>query len=578
MKQFGVWCFLLLAPFAAAQSPDPEAATKSTAKQAVTAKQWMAVAANPHASRAAASMLEAGGSAVDAAIAAQLVLNLVEPQSSGLGGGAFVLTWSKKTGELRSYDGREVAPAASTPQDFLGPDGKPLGFFTAIENGRAVAVPGLPRLLETLHRAHGKLPWATLFEPAIKLAETGFAVSPRLATLLAQGQRYFDNTPDMHAVYYHGDGTPLSVGETFKNPALAKTLRDIAKNGADAFYKGELARQLLAKLQQAAATASTPVTVRMQASDLVAYRTKLREPICEPYRAYRVCSAGMPSSGGATTLEALGMLANFDLPSMKPDDPRAWHLLAEAERRAYADRERYMADSDFVQVPVQGLLDRAYLAGRAATIDPTRVTVQRAPAGEPAGAPPSRAPDRSLERPGTSHLTVVDKDGLVVSMTTSIETAFGSRLIVGGFILNNHMTDFSLAPTGPDGAPVANRIEPNKRPRSSMMPTIVFDANKLPVLTIGSPGGSAIPGYVMKSLVARLDWKMDLQAALDLPHVFNRNGTTELETSTFKAALEAMGHQVRVSPQSSGLHAIAFENGLLIGAADPRREGLAIGK
>jgi gamma-glutamyltranspeptidase/glutathione hydrolase len=578
MKRLGILAFLLLAPYAAAQSPDPEAATASTAKQAVTAQRWMAVAANPHASRAAAEMLEAGGSAVDAAIAAQLVLNLVEPQSSGLGGGAFVLTWSKKNGELRFYDGREMAPAASTAQDFLGPDGKPVGFFAAIEHGRAVAVPGLPRLLETLHRDHGKLPWARLFEPAIKLAETGFVVSGRLATLLSQGQRYFDTTPDMHAVFYHGNGTPLQAGETFRNPAFARTLRDIARNGVDAFYKGDISRELLAKLQQAAAAAPIPIAVRMQASDLAAYQAKEREPVCGPYRVWRVCSAGMPSSGGVTVLESLGMLEKFDLPSMKPDDPRAWHLVAEAQRRAFADRERYMADSDFVQVPVAGLLDRTYLAGRAATIDPAHVTAQRVAAGDPPGAPPARAPDRSLERPGTSHLTIVDQDGLLVTMTTSIETAFGSRLIVGGFLLNNHMTDFSLAPTGADGAPVANRIEPGKRPRSSMMPTIVFDANRAPVLALGSPGGSAIPGYVLKSLVARLDWKMDLQSALDLPHLLNRNGPTELENSVLQPALEAMGHQVRVSPQSSGLHAIAFENGKLIGAADKRREGLAIGK
>ncbi|MDB5367290.1 MAG: ggt [Rhodospirillales bacterium] len=578
MKQLGIVAFLLFAPLAAAQSPDPEAATTSTAKQAVVAQHWMAVSANPHASRAAAEMLEAGGSAADAAIAAQLVLNLVEPQSSGLGGGAFVLTWSKKNGELRSYDGREMAPAASTPEDFLGPDGKPVGFFAAIEHGRAVAVPGLPRLLETLHRAHGKLPWARLFEPAIKLAENGFEVSPRLATLLSQGQRYFDTTPDMRAVFYHGNGTPLQVGETFKNPAFAKTLRDIARNGVDAFYKGDISHQLLAKLQQAAAAAPTPIPVRMQASDLAAYQTKQREPVCGPYRVFRVCSVGMPSSGGVTVLESLGMLEKFDLPSMKPSDPKPWHLLAEAQRRAFADRERYLADSDFVQVPVAGLLDRAYLAARAAAIDPAHVAAQRVPAGEPPGAPPARAPDRSLERPGTSHLTIVDQDGLLVAMTTSIETAFGSRLIVGGFLLNNHMTDFSLAPTGADGAPVANRIEPGKRPRSSMMPTIVFDANRMPVLALGSPGGSAIPGYVLKSLVARLDWKMDLQSALDLPHLLNRNGPTELENSELQPALAAMGHQTRVSPQSSGLHAIAFENGTLVGAADKRREGLAIGR
>lgn len=578
MKQFGILALLLLAPVAAAQSPDPEAATRSTAKQAVTGKQWMAVTANPHASRAAAAMLKAGGSAIDAAIAAQLVLNLVEPQSSGLGGGAFVLTFSRKTGALDAYDGREMAPAASTQGDFLGPDGKALPFFSAIEHGRAVAVPGLPRLLETLHKTYGKLPWPKLFDPAIELAENGFAVSPRLATLLAQGQRYFDTTPDMHALYYHGNGTPLREGENFRNPAFAATLRDLAQNGADAYYKGDIGKALLARLNQAAASSPQPIAVRMQASDLAAYQVKPRETVCEPYRTYRICSIGMPSSGGVTVLEALGMLAKFDLPKMKSTDAKAWHLVAEAERRAYADRDRYMADSDFTPVPVRGLLDPAYLAERAATIDPARVVAQRVAAGTPPGAPAARAPDKSLERPGTSHLSIVDKDGLLVSMTTSIETAFGSRLIVGGFLLNNHMTDFSLLPTGLDGAPVANRIEPGKRPRSSMMPTIVFDANKAPVLAIGSPGGAAIPGYVLKSLVARLDWKMDLQAALDLPHLFNRNGVTETENGALQAPLEAMGHQVRVGDQSSGLHAIAFDHGRLIGAADPRREGLAIGE
>jgi gamma-glutamyltranspeptidase / glutathione hydrolase len=575
--RLGLLALLLLAPVAAAQTPAPEAATQSTTKHAVTARHWMAVTANAHASRAAATMLEAGGSAVDAAIAAQLVLNLVEPQSSGLGGGAFAVVWSKKKNQLFAYDGRETAPAASTPQDFLGPDGKPIGFFAALEHGRAVAVPGVPRLLEKMHRAHGRLPWAKLFEPAIRLAEKGFPVSQRLATLLAQGQRHFDTTPDMRAVYYHGNGTPLRAGETFRNPAFAATLRDLAKNGAGAFYTGPLAHAIVAKLQQAAAAAPTPVTVRLQASDLAAYEAKLRPPLCAPYRVWRLCSIGMPSSGGATVFEALGMLGHFDIGAMQPSDPQAWHLLAEVQRRAFADRDRYMADSDFVTVPIEGLLDPAYLAARAATIDPTRVVAQHVPAGEPRGAP-RRAPDRSLEQPGTSQLTIIDRNGLLVSMTTTIETAFGSRLIVGGFLLNNEMTDFSFAPTGPDGTPVANRIEPGKRPRSSMAPIIVFNAGHTPVLALGSPGGSAIPGYVLKSLVARLDWNMDLQSALDLPHLLNRNGTTTLETSTLRAPLEAMGHHISVEPQSSGVHAIAIEDGLLIGAADPRREGLPIGR
>ncbi len=493
----------------------------------------------------------------------------------GLGGGAFAVVWSKQKNKLFAYDGRETAPAASKPEDFLDSNGKRLPYFTALEQGRAVAVPGVPRLLELMHRGHGKLPWANLFEPAIELADKGFEISPRLATLLAQGQRYFDVTPDMHAVFYHGNGTPLQAGETFKNPAFAQTLRDIAKNGADAFYKGDLAGALIAKLREAAGNTNMPV--RMQATDLAAYKAKERTPLCAPYRVWRVCGVGMPSSGTASMSETLGMLAKFDLPHMQPTDPKAWHLIAEAERRSFADRERYMGDSDFVAVPVDGLLDPAYLAKRAATIDPSRVVEQRVRPGVPAGAP-ARADNRSPGRPGTSHFSIADKDGLVIAMTTTIEGAFGSHLLVGGFLLNNQMTDFSLQPAGPGGTPVANRIEGGKRPLSSVTPTIIFDAKQHPVLAIGSPGGSAIPAYVVKSVIARLDWKMDLQAALDLPHLINRNGPTQLETSALQPGLEALGHEVHVSPQSSGLHAIAFEDGKLIGAADPRREGLAIGK
>ncbi len=534
------------------------------------AARQMVAAANPLAAKAGREILRTGGSAIDAAIATSLVLNLVEPQSSGIGGGAFLLHYDGKSGEIAAYDGRETAPAAVGPDLFLRPDGTPMGFWDAVVGGRSVGVPGLLRMFEMAHKAHGRLPWAPLFDPAIRLAEEGFTVSSRLNELIAR-DKYLMTFPMAAAYFYDTGGAPLAVGTVLRNPAFADTLRRVARDGADAFYTGPIAEAIVATVQSAA---SNPGALTM--ADLAGYQAKRRPPVCAPYRAWRVCGMPPPTSGGVAVLQILGILRGFDLSALAPESPAAWHLIAEASRLAFADRNRYLADADFVPVPVDDLLDPGYLARRGGLISPD-ASLGKAQPGLPTqnGAMPVQH-----DPPSTSHLVVVDADGNAVSMTASIENAFGARLMAAGFMLNNELTDFSFRPAT-DAGPIANRVQAGKRPRSSMSPTMVLDDRGKLALAVGSPGGSRIIGYVVKSVIATLDWGLDMQAAIDLPNVVNRNGTTDVEEGAASAALAdglmTLGHEVKVRPLNSGLHGIAVTQSGLTGGADPRREGVALG-
>jgi len=581
----------------------PEASTAwNDPVDTVTSTSAMVVAAHPLASRAGAEMLRAGGSAADAAVATQVMLTLVEPQSSGIGGGAFMLYFDADGGELEAWDGRETAPMLASESLFLEPDGDPLGFFEAVVGGRSVGVPGVLRMLADVHARHGRLPWARLFERTISTARQGFEVTPRLSYLL-QRDPLLRAMPAASALYYPG-GRALEAGTTFANPAYAEALERIASAGVEAFYEGPIADDIVAAVQTAVQpaewkmvlntallglgletwtlAASTPVPGQLTATDLQAYRAIERAPVCVVYRKkWRVCGMPPPTSGGVTVLQILKLLEPFDL-SAGPRSPEVVHLLAEASRLAFADRNRYLADPDFVDVPVEGLLDPDYLTARSRLIDPAK-SLGTAEPGTPPGGELSLETAPSPERPSTSHFSVVDGAGDVVSMTTSVENAFGSRLVARGFILNNQLTDFAFSPTSGDRA-VANRVEPGKRPRSSMAPMVVFDAaSGEPLLAVGSPGGSRIIGYVAGALVGVLDGGLAPDAALRLPHVVNRNGDTEVEDRGWSPgereavveALEARGHTVRVTAMASGLHAIGRTSTASAwhGGADPRREG-----
>ncbi|HNF66283.1 MAG TPA: gamma-glutamyltransferase, partial [Plasticicumulans sp.] len=511
--------------------PAPEAASGWTPKTAVQAREFMVAAAHPLAVETGRDVIRRGGSAADAAIAMQLVLGLVEPQSSGLGGGAFVLYWDAAAGQVKSLDGRETAPMEADGRLFLDADGQPLAFLAAVIGGRSVGVPGTPKLLAELHRRWGRLPWAELFAPAIRLAREGFPVSPRLAGAIAalgDGGSHRDGFGNDAAreLFLHADGTPLRAGERLVNPAYADTLATLAAEGVGPFYQGPIAEDIVRTVGSHAANPG-----RMSTGDLAAYTVRERVPVCAPYRQWRVCGMGPPSSGGVTLLQMLGILERLPPPPAgQPPALAALHRFAEAGRLAYADRERYLADPDYALVPVEGLLDPDYLEVRAGLFDAQR-SLGRAAAGSPPGAP-SRGEARAAELPSTSHLVIVDRDGNAVSMTTTIENGFGSRLLVRGFLLNNELTDFAFAPTGADGQPVANRVEPGKRPRSSMAPTLVFGPDGRLLLALGSPGGSSIINYVAKTLLAVLDDHLDLQAAIDRPNFGSRNGPTELEAGT----------------------------------------------
>ena len=577
-SRIAVFLVALAAALPASSQRAPEGASGWSDKPAVHARRFIAATANPHATDAAYAMLARGGSAVDAAIAAQLVLGLVEPQSSGLGGGAFLLVHDPRDGKLRAYDGRETAPAAATPARFLKSDGSTTGFDDVVATGLSVGVPGLMRLAELAHERHGRLPWATLFESAIALAERGFAVSPRLAAAI-DADRHLAGSGRAAAYFLDGAGKPLAAGTLLRNPAYAETLRVLAREGADAFYRGAIAQDIVATVRSHPRRRGD-----MTLADLAGYRAIERDPVCGSYRRYRVCGMPPPSSGGTTVLAILGLLEPFDLAAMGKGTFWSVHFFSEAGRLAYADRNAFVADPAFVDVP-PGIVDPAYLRERSRLIATTS-SLGRATAGDPPGEARARKVARAggdaLELPSTSHLSIVDARGGAVAMTTTIEDGFGSRLMTeGGFLLNNQLTDFSFAPSR-DGRPVANRVEPGKRPRSSMAPTIVYDAVGRLHAVAGSPGGSAIINYVANVLLAILDWGLDPQAAVALPHFGSRNGPTELERDTAVAALapklRAIGHEVVVAPFTSGTQAIVRTSDGWAGGADPRREGTVRGR
>lgn len=567
---------LVMSPLANAKREvrEPEAATGFHQKKAVIAQEYMVIAANPYASKAGLAMLDKGGSAVDAAIAAQLVLTLVEPQSSGIGGGGFMLHWHDKKQKLTTFDGRETAPQAATSELFLNKQGKPLKWVDAVVGGKSVGVPGLLAALKKSHQQFGILPWETLFQPAIELAENGFIVSKRLEKLLAMNfNPGLKILPEIKQ-YFSPEGIGVKAGDRLKNPKLAKAYRSIAKEGVDVFYQGWIAKKIVDKVQNAAVSPGL-----LSLEDMKKYQAVERASICGPYHQYKVCGMAPPSSGGISVIQILAQLQSFDLSKYSPNSLDAVHLFTQSSRLAFADRGKYAADNDFVDVPVSGLLAEDYLASRAKLIN-KESDMGQATAGKPESAL-AFANDNAIERPSTTHLVVVDKSGNAVSMTSSIENGFGSALMVQGFILNNQLTDFSLAPKR-DGQLVANRVEPGKRPRSSMSPMMVFNADNSLRLIIGSPGGSRIINYVAQTIIGVLDWQLNIQQAINLPKVTNRNYVTTLEQGTeiekLKPALESKGHKVKVRPLNSGLHGIEFTESGLVGGADPRREGLAVGR
>ena len=567
----------------------PELPSGWTPKTTQFANRDMVAAANPLAVEAGVTILQKGGSALDAAIAVQMMLTLVEPQSSGIGGGAFLLHYDGKAKSLVGYDGRETAPAAATPDQFMA-QGKPRGFLDAVTGGLSVGTPGVISMMAMAHAKHGKLPWPALFQPAIDLAEKGFPISPRLYSALAGTAERLCREKAVAAHYLKADCTPKDQGSVLKNPELAATLRAIAKGGPKAFYSGAIAEAIVNAVR------SHPTNPgRLTLQDLADYKPAVREPICGPYRGLRICGMPPESSGTIAVLQTLGILEHFDVAKMAPNSLDAVHLISEAYRLAYADRQKFIGDPAFVSVPVQGLLDAGYLKQRASLITIDR-TMGVPVAGAPTGAEP-RGLDDSPSLPSTSHVSIVDKDGNMVAMTTTIENGFGSLQMVKGFMLNNQLTDFSLSPTDAEGRPVANRVEAGKRPRSSMAPSFVFNAKGDVEAIVGSPGGGNIIQYVVKTLVGLVDWKLDIQAAIDLPNFgAQTSATTEVEKgtvlSTLQAGLAARGHTVAVVDINSGLQGIVFNGtrggapapfakapgkGTWAGGADPRREGTAKG-
>ena len=575
-----------------ADAPSPprtsEPGEAAAAQPGEAGGRWFVAAANPYAAEAGAGVLARGGSAVDAAIAVQAVLGLVEPQSSGLGGGAFLLHYDPATRRLETYDGRETAPASATPDRFLLPSGEPMPFLDAVAGGLSVGVPGVVAMLETAHREHGVRPWAELFDPAIRLAEEGFNVSPRLSMLIGQIPR-LKQLPAAAAYFYAPDGAPLPAGHVLRNPEYAHTLRSIAAGGARAFYEGPIAEAIVRAVNEA------PNPGGMTMADLAGYAPVKREPVCGDYRAYLVCSMAPPSSGGVTILQLLAFLEPFDMQGAGAGSIEALHLYFEASRLAYADRNQYLGDLDQAGLAggpsqeeiIRGLLNPAYLSARAAQIDRAKAAGEVA-AGDPSahpfpdgaapGAWPVLAPGDSPDPPSTSHFTIIDGEGRVVSMTTTVEFAFGSHLMAAGMILNNQLTDFSFTPER-DGRAVANAVAPGKRPRSSMSPVIVFDPEGAPYAALGSPGGPAIIGYVAKTLIGLIDWGLSMQAAIDAPLAVYPRGAPAVETGGFDPqiieGLKRLGHPVVERDLNSGLHGVrVLPDGSFEGGADKRREGV----
>lgn len=554
----------------------PEAFTGLNYTKAAYAKSAMVTAANPHAVNAGVEMLKLGGSAIDAAVAIQAVLTLVEPQSSGIGGGAFLLWYDNLTRELSSFDGRETAPKEATPSLFLDESGKPLKWIDAVVGGKSVGTPGVLHMLNEVHKKHGKLPWNKLFEPAIALAENGFAVSPRLAKLVQfkfnPGLEFSQTAKD----YFFPNGKPLQEGQLLVNKPLAAAYKKIANQGVSAFYQGDIAKNIVNTVQNL-----NDKPGLLSETDLAEYKSKQREAVCIDYKAddnqkYEVCSMGPPSSGGLTVLQILALLEPFKLSDKDYDGADVVHLYTQAAKLAFADRNRYLADSDFVSVPVEGFLNKSYIAKRHKLIQPRQDLGKAMPGKLSVRA---NASNESIEQPNTSHLSIIDRFGNAISMTTSIEMGFGSTLMSDGFLLNNQLTDFSLIPER-NGKPIANRVEGGKRPRSSMTPVMVFKNGEL-YAVLGSPGGSRIINYVGYALVGLLDFGLDMETVINAPRVSNRNGFTSLEKNTslvsIKSELEKRGHKVRMVEMTSGIHGILKVKKGYQGSADPRREGTAVG-
>ncbi len=586
----------------------PEAATGIRDVQMVQTSTTMVVAAHPLAARAGHLILQKGGSAIDAAVAVQAALTVVEPQSSGIGGGAFLLYWDASEKKLYAYDGRETAPAKATPELFMNADGTPFNFVQAVVGGRSVGVPGVLKTLSLAHDKHGAKGWDELFTTAIQLAENGFEITPRLYKLLHK-DAMFRAMPGARAHFYEEDGAAKAVGTRLRNPALAHVLREVAAD-VDSFYTGPIAEDMV----EAVANAKRPSTLHasintallemgspsgigwmagednaglLSMQDLKNYKPEVREPVCVPFEGFDVCGFPPPTSGGITTLQIIAMMGRHDLKSISPRSPEFAHLFAEASRLAFADRGQYIADPKFVNVPTQGLLASDYLNARAALFSKTSRAKDAAP-GAPEGSTKTAlrfSPDESPELPCTSHFVVKDAEGDVVSMTTSVENVFGARLVVHGFVLNNQLTDFSFVPER-NGKPIANALAPLKRPRSSMSPLIVFDKDGEVALAIGSPGGSRIIDYTAQATIGILAYGLTPQAAVELPHVINRGGVTELENTGWKdgeleaakAYLQKLGHEVRIAEQNSGLHALQIHEGAVRSGVDPRREGAAYGR
>jgi gamma-glutamyltranspeptidase/glutathione hydrolase len=532
----------------------------------------MVAAANPQAVDAGLAVLRRGGNAIDAAVAVQATLGLVEPQSSGVGGGAFITVYDPRIHKVTAYDGREFAPAGATKDLFLKPDGRPMSYAEAVLSGHSAGVPGAIAALWMAHKERGKLPWAGLFDDSERLADSGFLVGPRLQGMVV-GRAPQTKAPDVIAYFKGVDGAPIRAGERLRNPAYAATLRAIAAQGPDAVLKGRIAADIVARVRQ------DPLPSTMTLEDLAAYQPLRSEALCRPYRTWVVCEPN-PPSGGLATLEGLGILEHTDIASRGPKDPQAWFELAQAERLMYADDTRYNADAAFVKVPVDGLLDPAYLAQRASLIGDT---AGPAPGpGHPAGAP-TYGPDATREPGGTSSFVVVDRWGNVVAITTTVESVFGDGRMVDGFFLNNQLTDFSFNPDNPDGTPAANAVAGRKRPRSSMSPTIVLDRQGRFVAAIGSPGGLAIPAFVLKGIVGALDWKLSMQDAVALPNLVAIGDRFISEPEKFPPgvvdALKAKGITLEggAGVEDSGLHGVIVRDGVLQGGADPRREGVARG-
>ncbi|WP_394224023.1 gamma-glutamyltransferase [Alteromonas gracilis] len=552
---------------------EPEAATGYIEKKAFEAKDYMVVAANPYASWTGKNILEKGGSAIDAAVAVQSMLSLVEPQSSGIGGGAFILYWDNKNKVLHTFDGRETAPKSVNSHWFIEGN-KPMRWIDAVVGGKSVGVPGAVKALEMAQAEFGKLPWHSLFDDTIKTAEEGFKVSPRLAKLVALDYHPGLKTFPASSTYFFPAGLPLKEGTVKKNRKLAKTLKGIAEKGSDYLLKGEVAEKIVEAVNSAEINPG-----KMTLEDLASYEPLKREPVCGLYHEKRICGMAPPSSGGVNVFQILKMLEGFNLSQYAPDSVEFANLYSQASAMSYADRDKFIADSDYTNLPFAAMINTAYLQRRAESIEVDK-TWRRKRAGNPY-ADANVALGTSMELPNTSHVSIVDKEGNAVSMTTSIEFMFGSGIMVEGFLLNNQLTDFSFSPTQ-NRFPVPNRVEPGKRPRSAMSPTMVFDKDGSLEIVVGSPGGSRIVSYVAQTLIGVLDFGLDIQQAINLPKITNRNDYTALEKGTpmekLEAPLKALGHNVKVVDLNSGLHGIQFKSGKLIGGADPRREGIAVGR